>query len=161
MPSVKSLRPKEVSSLLTTRLRDQTKWIIPTAARVVFGTVFILEGTQKLFGWWGGSPPGSGHPEPALSWPYWWAGIVELVVGVMLTLGLFTQIAALMGAGAMAYAYFFEHLPVHWNPAQNNGGYAATLCWGMLLLATAAGDSRFSLDRSVVNRHKPGAAGLR
>lgn len=64
------------------------RWIIPTGARLVFGVIFVLEGTQKTFGWWSGSPTGSGHPEPFLNWPYWWAGVFELTLGVLLTVGL-------------------------------------------------------------------------
>lgn len=123
------------------------RWVIPTGARLVFGVIFLLEGTQKIFGWWGGSPTGSGHPEPFLNWPYWWAGVFELTLGTLLMVGLWTRVCAVLAAGMMAYAYFFEHLPVHWEPMQNGGAFAATFCWGLLLLALAADDSRLSLDR--------------
>ncbi len=123
------------------------RWVIPTGARLVFGVIFVLEGTQKIFGWWSGSPTGSGHPEPFLSWPYWWAGVFELTLGVLLTVGLWTRVTAVLAAGMMAYAYFFEHLPVHWEPMQNGGAFAATFCWGFLLLALTADDARLSLDR--------------
>lgn len=129
----------------------QLQWVIPTGARVVFGVIFLLEGTQKIFGWWGGSPTGSGHPEPFLNWPYWWAGVLESIVGILLVAGLWTRIAAIIGAGAMAYAYFFTHLPVHWEPMQNGGAFAATLCWGFLLLAVTAENTRFSLDCIIRN----------
>ncbi|SIL79055.1 Uncharacterised protein [Mycobacteroides abscessus subsp. abscessus] len=52
----------------------------------------------------------------------------------------------------MAYAYFFEHLPVHWEPMQNGGAFAATFCWGLLLLAVTANDTRLSLDRVLARR---------
>ncbi|MBL3747222.1 DoxX family protein, partial [Mycobacteroides abscessus subsp. massiliense] len=73
--------------------------MIPTGARLVFGVIFLLEGTQKVFGWWSGSPTGSGHPEPFLNWPYWWAGVFELVLGTLLTVGLRTRLAAVLAAG--------------------------------------------------------------
>ncbi|OHU69536.1 DoxX protein [Mycobacteroides chelonae] len=123
------------------------RWAVPTGARLVFGVIFLLEGTQKIFGWWSGSPTGSGHPEPFLNWPYWWAGVFELTLGVLLTVGLWTRVSAVLAAGMMAYGYFFEHLPVHWEPMQNGGAFAATFCWGFLLLALVADDTRLSLDR--------------
>ncbi|EHM17144.1 hypothetical protein MBOL_37300 [Mycobacteroides abscessus subsp. bolletii BD] len=43
----------------------------------------------------------------------------------------------------MAYAYFFTHVPTGWNPVKNGGGFAATLCWGFLLLAVTAKDARY------------------
>ena len=71
----------------------------------------------------------------------------ELTLGTLLTVGLWTRVCAVLAAGMMAYAYFFEHLPVHWEPMQNGGAFAATFCWGFLLLALAADDTRLSLDR--------------
>lgn len=97
-------------------------------------------------------PTGSGHPEPFLNWPYWWAGVFELILGTLLTVGLRTRLAAILAAGMMAYAYFFEHLPVHWEPIQNGGAFAATFCWGLLLLAVTADDTRLSLDRGLARR---------
>lgn len=128
---------------------EQLRWLVPTGARVVFGLLFLLEGTQKLFGWWTGSPAGSGHPEPFLNWPYWWAGVLEVIVGALLVAGLWTRTAAVLGSGAMAYAYFFTHAPRSWNPVENDGGYAVALCWGFLLLAVMAKDTRYSLDRAI------------
>lgn len=55
--------------------------------------------------------------------------MVELTVGVPLTGGLWTRTASILRAGAMAYAYFFTHVPTGWNPVKNGGGFAATLCW--------------------------------
>lgn len=138
--------------MVVDRIGEQLRWLVPTGARIVFGLDFLFEGTQKLFGWWSGSPTGSGHPEPFLNWPYWWAGVVELTVGVLLTLGLWTRTASILGAGAMAYAYFFTHLPTGWNPVENGGEFAATLCWGFLLLAVTAKDVRYSFDRVIARR---------
>ncbi|EIC61943.1 DoxX family protein [Mycobacteroides abscessus subsp. abscessus] len=76
----------------------------------------------------------------------------ELILGTLLTVGLRTRLAAILAAGMMAYAYFFEHLPVHWEPMQNGGAFAATFCWGLLLLAVTADDTRLSLDRGLARR---------
>ncbi|MCQ4359715.1 DoxX family protein [Mycobacterium gordonae] len=132
------------------------RWLVAMLARIVFGLVFFLEGSQKIFGWWSGSPTGSGRPEPFMQWPYWWAGVVELAVGCLLIVGLFTRFAALVGAGTMAYAYFFVHLPLHWEPLQNGGAFAGTFCWGFLLLAVSE-DTRFSLDCLILRSNRKGS----
>ncbi|MFE9575049.1 DoxX family protein [Nocardia sp. NPDC006044] len=120
-------------------------------ARVGLGVVFLFEATQKLFGWWSGSPTGSGHPEPLMSWPYWWAGVAELALGLTLTAGWHTRASALLGAGTMAYAYLFEHMHIvspdmfDWRPMENGGAFAAVYGFAFLLLFAAPTDT-FSLD---------------
>ncbi|EFV11860.1 DoxX family protein [Segniliparus rugosus] len=128
-------------------------WLVPALSRIVFGFVFWLEGTQKLFGWWSGSPTGSGHPEPFLNWPYWWAGVFEVVIGSALVVGLRTRLFAILGAGTMAYAYFFTHVPERWNwePLENGGAFAVVYCWAFLLLA-ATPTTRWSADRLLRSR---------
>ena len=43
---------------------------------------------------------------PSAPWPFWYAGVIELVVGLLVMLGLFARLAALLGASEMAFAYF-------------------------------------------------------
>ncbi len=77
-----------------------------------------------------------GRRSPIGSWPYWWAGVIELVVGLLVALGLFTRIAALVGSGEMAFAYFTQHLPPHGLlPIQNQGELAVLYCFALFLLA--------------------------
>jgi len=55
-------------------------------------------------------------------------------------IGLFTQPAALLGSGAMAYAYFTVHQPKALWPIDNGGELAILYCFALLLLAfTGAG----------------------
>jgi putative oxidoreductase len=77
--------------------------------RVVLGFMFTLHGTQKLLAW----PPAEALQAavPIGTWPAWWAGVVELVAGALITLGLFTRIAAFIASGTMAVAYFWQHAP--------------------------------------------------
>lgn len=116
--------------------------------RIVFGLLFTLHGTMKLFGW----PLGEAAPLGA--WPYWWAGLIEVITGVLITVGFFTRIAALIAAGHMAVAYFWQHWallsgePSSFWPFSNggNGGELAILfCFGFLLLATT-GAGTWSVD---------------
>jgi putative oxidoreductase len=72
------------------------------------------------------------------------AGALELVLGALLVIGLFTRISAFILAGEMAFAYFMGHM--FKNPAEpvflpllNNGSLAILLCFACLYLATSGG----------------------
>ena len=78
------------------------------------------------------------------------AGAIELVLGGLLMIGLFTRISAIILSGEMAFAYFLGHM--FKNPAEpaflplNNGGTAAILfCFACLYLATS-GPGPISVD---------------
>lgn len=118
--------------------------------RIVFGLVFTLHGTMKLFGW------PLGEAVPVGTWPYWFAGVIEFVLGILITVGFFTRIAAFIASGEMAVAYFWQHwgiiggTPASFWPfdAQmgGNGGELAILfCFAFLLLATT-GAGTLSVD---------------
>jgi len=98
--------------------------------RLVIGFLFALHGTAKLFGW----PATKSGAVPFGTWPYWWAGVIELVVGLLVMVGLFTRIAAFLGSGTMAFAYFTAHQPDGLLPIQNGGELAAVYCFAFLLL---------------------------
>ncbi|MDY6996230.1 MAG: DoxX family protein [Actinomycetota bacterium] len=113
--------------------------------RIVLGLLFALHGSMKLFGW------PSGEPIPVGTWPYWWAGLIELVTGLLIAVGLFTRIAALLASGTMAVAYFWQHwgivggeLGSFW-PPENGGELPVIYCFGFLLLA-ATGAGALSID---------------
>lgn len=104
--------------------------------RIIVGLLFALHGTVKLFGW----PATKSGAVPFGTWPYWWAGLIELLVGLLVALGLFTRLAALLGSGTMAYAYFTAHQPDGLLPIQNGGELAVLYCFAFLLIAfTGAG----------------------
>jgi len=116
--------------------------------RIVFGLLFMLHGTMKVFGW------PLGEAVPIFTWPFWWAGLIEVLVGALITLGFFTRIAAVIGSGQMAVAYFWRHWglfggePASFWPFANggNGGEVAILfCFAFLLLATM-GAGAWSVD---------------
>lgn len=99
--------------------------------RIVIGFLFALHGTAKLFGW----PATKSGAVPVGTWPYWWAGVIELAVGVLVALGLFTRIAAVIGSGTMAFAYFTEHQAKGLLPIENGGELATLYCFAFLLIA--------------------------
>ena len=77
------------------------------------------------------------------------AGTIELILGGLLLIGLWTRIAAFILSGEMAFAYFLGHMMKSGAPVLhplNNGGTAAILfCFACLFLATAGGGP-YSVD---------------
>lgn len=74
--------------------------------RIVAGLLFLEHATQKFLAFPVPFPlPG---PLPPLLVA---AGVIELVAGALITLGLFTRIAAFIAAGEMAVAYWMQHFP--------------------------------------------------
>jgi 4,5-DOPA dioxygenase extradiol len=123
---------------------DLSKWA-PHALgllRIVAGLIFLEHGTQKFLGFPGGPYAGSGL---ALDNPGAWAGIVEILCGILIALGLFTPAAAFLASGTMAVAYWYAHAPQDFFPV-NNGGDAAILYCFVFLLFFVAGPGRWSLD---------------
>jgi putative oxidoreductase len=71
------------------------------------------------------------------------AGALELVLGALLIIGLFTRLSAFILSGEMAFAYFLGHMFKSGAPVLLpllNGGTAAILfCFACLYLSTAGG----------------------
>ncbi len=76
------------------------------------------------------------------------AGILELVGGVLLIIGLFTRCTAFVLSGMCAVAYFWGHAGRGFFPLLNGGELAALYAFVFLYLA-AAGGGAWSVDRSV------------
>jgi putative oxidoreductase len=72
------------------------------------------------------------------------AGWIELVLGALLLIGLFTRLVAFVLAGEMAFAYFMGHMfktpdaPV-FIPLLSGGNAAILFCFACLYLACAGG----------------------
>jgi putative oxidoreductase len=73
------------------------------------------------------------------------AGGLELVLGALLMIGLFSRIVAFILAGEMAFAYFIGHFPRGFLPLINNGTAAILFCFACLYLATSGGGP-YSVD---------------
>ena len=73
-------------------------------------------------------------------------GLLELVGGLLLSLGLFTRCVAFVLAGDMAVAYFMVHAPRGFFPLLNGGELAIVYCFVFLYLWVAGG-GEWSLDR--------------
>jgi putative oxidoreductase len=107
--------------------------------RIVVGLLFLEHGLSKFFGF---PVPFPVHPLPPMLMA---AGAIELVAGVLVTIGLFTRLAAFIASGEMAAAYFIGHFPKGFWPVENMGEGAILFCFIFLYLA-AAGPGAWSID---------------
>ncbi len=82
---------------------------------------------------------------------YGLAGSLELVLGALLIIGLFTRLAAFVLAGEMAVAYFMGHAPRGFYPILNGGDLAIIFCFVFLYLS-AAGAGPWSVDAAMRNK---------
>jgi putative oxidoreductase len=110
------------------------------ALRIVSGFLFSCHGAQKLFGAFGGHQ--TLHNPLMLT-----AGIIEFGCGILILLGFFTNIAALIASGEMAVAYFTQHFPKGFFPIQNGGELAVVYCFVFLFIATHGG-GKFAVQKS-------------
>ncbi|HLO21344.1 MAG TPA: DoxX family protein [Sphingomicrobium sp.] len=107
--------------------------------RIVTGLLFLEHGMSKFFSI---PVPFQVHPLPPLLLA---AGVIEFVAGILVTVGLFTRIAAFVASGEMAIAYWMRHFPKSPWPVANMGEAAILFCFVFLYLA-AAGPGAWSID---------------
>lgn len=82
---------------------------------------------------------------PAMFSLIWFAGVIEIIGGVLLLIGLFTRTTAFILSGHLAFAYFIGHAPKGFYPLTNGGEAAVLFCFVFLYIA-AAGGGPFSVD---------------
>ncbi len=124
----------------TKRLSERTPYALGIL-RIVAGLIFLAHGTQKLLGF-----PAGERAFVEMFTLSWWAGLLELILGVLIVVGLFTRLAAFIASGEMAFAYWLAHAPRDFFPV-NNGGDAAILYCFVFLFLVFAGPGKWSLDR--------------
>lgn len=110
--------------------------------RIVTGLLFLEHGMQKFLSFPPGKMAGMGL---ALNNPAAYAGIIELLCGLLVAIGLFTRPAAFLASGTMAVAYWMAHAPQDPFPVNNMGDAAILFCFVFLYLA-AAGAGPWSVD---------------
>jgi putative oxidoreductase len=116
--------------------------------RFITGLLLFQYGIAKLFKY----PPVPMFAKVELMSLYGAAGTLELVLGGLLMIGLFTRLSAFILSGEMAFAYFLGHMfkdaakPV-FLPILNGGTAAILFCFACLYLSTAGGGP-ISVDAS-------------
>lgn len=95
-------------------MREMWKKLAPLPLRLMLGIGFLYHGWPKVFSTeerlgFAGQLEGMGIPAPTLS--AWLVGIVEVVGGMMLILGAFIVIPAILLIINMLFAMFKVHLP--------------------------------------------------
>ena len=119
--------------------------------RVVAGLVFFVAGSMKVFGF----PVMPGYPMPPFdpASMVGIAGLIEVIGGILITLGLFTRPAAFISSGQMACAYFMAHASQSFWPNVNNGMPALLLCFIFFHLVFA-GPGSISIDAAIQKRRR-------
>jgi putative oxidoreductase len=109
--------------------------------RIITGLMLFQYGVAKLLKF----PPDSPFAKVELFSLYGAAGSLELILGALLIIGLFSRLVAFILAGEMAFAYFLGHFPKGFYPVINGGTAAIALCFTCLYLASA-GAGPWSVD---------------
>jgi putative oxidoreductase len=109
--------------------------------RLVTGLLLFQYGVAKILKF----PAGTSFEKVELFSLIGAAGALELVLGALLMIGLFSRIVAFILSGEMAFAYFIGHFPRGFFPLFNNGSLAILLCFACLYLATTGGGP-YSVD---------------
>jgi putative oxidoreductase len=116
--------------------------------RIMAALLFVQHGLSKFFGFPSASAP---HPTPFDL--EWFSAVIELIGGVLLTLGLFTRVAALIMSGEMAVGYFLIHAPKSFYPYLNGGELAIMYCFVFFYLVFA-GAGPLSFDALIFGKSR-------
>ena len=103
--------------------------------RIMVGLLLFQYGVAKLFKF----PPVPMFEKVELMSLYGAAGSIELILGGLLVLGLFTRPVAFILCGEMAFAYFIGHFPKGFIPLLNGGNAAILFCFSCLYLFVRGG----------------------
>ena len=112
--------------------------------RVITGLLLFQYGVVKVFKF----PSGTMFDKVELFSLIGAAGTLELVLGGLLMIGLFSRITAFILSGEMAFAYFIGHFPKGFLPLLDNGTAAILFCFACLYLSVAGGGS-ISVDAAM------------
>ena len=131
------------------------KWTpyLLSVLRIAIGLIFFQHGAEKIWGFAGG------RIDHNFASMHGFAGPLEVIGGVLITLGLFTRTTAFILCGEMAVAYFTRWAPRGFWPITNGGEEAVIFCFVFLWLVTS-GAGPWSLDSLLQRKTRFAAANL-
>lgn len=110
--------------------------------RVLVGWLFFMHGAGKVFGWF------TERAAQTAGSLMWFVGLAEVTAGVLILLGLWTRLGALIGAVVMIVAWFKAHAPNGWNPLAN-GGELALMFLIAFFIVLVHGAGKYGLEHSM------------
>ncbi len=110
--------------------------------RIVTGLLLLQNGTSKYLNF-----PLSQYSNASPATGVGAAGVFELILGALLTIGLFTRPSAFILSGMCAVIYFYINAPNGFFPLLNGGDLAIMFCFALLYIA-AAGGGAWSVDKA-------------
>ncbi|ACU73805.1 DoxX family protein [Catenulispora acidiphila DSM 44928] len=122
--------------------------------RIVIGFLMACHGASTLTGF--PVKATTGHTVSPTTWPGGVAAVLQLVFGIVVMIGLWTRLSAVILSGTMAYAYFSVHQKHALLPMANGGEPAALFSWAFLLIAIV-GAGPLAVD-ALLTRSRPGGA---
>ena len=124
---------------LETRIDRYTPAVL-SVFRIFFGLLFLFEGLSKVFDW----PQHFGFP-PA-RWPYWYAGVLELILGALITSACSPRSPRSSPAGRWPSPTSHQHIEKSfWPDRQRRRAGRRECCFGFLLLVFTGGGA-YALD---------------
>ena len=108
--------------------------------RIMAGLMLTAHGTAKYLAF-----PVHPFNKVVMNSPSGYAGLIELILGPLLVIGLFTRPVAFILSGLCAVAYFYAHAPRSFHPLVNGGELAALYSFVFIYIC-AAGPGAWSLD---------------
>jgi putative oxidoreductase len=109
--------------------------------RIYTGLLLLAHGTAKILGF----PAVPSFANVQIGSLVGASGLIELIGGVLFTIGLFTRPVAFILSGFAAVAYFLVSAPKGFHPILNNGELASLFSF-VFLYFVCAGPGPWSLD---------------
>ena len=124
------MNPDGLSAVWSTRA-----FSVLSVLRIFAGLALLQHGTGKILGF----PVVPNFAKVQIVSLVGVAGLIELIGGILFTIGLFTRPVAFLLSGFTAVAYFMSHAPRGFFPILNGGELAALSCFVFLYFAFAGG----------------------
>jgi len=110
-----------------------------TFFRMLTGFLFFTHGAGKVLGWF------TERAAQTAGSFMWFVGLVEITAGLLILIGLWTRLGALLGIIVMIGAWFKAHVPNGWNPV-TNGGELALMFLAAFVFILIYGSGKYGIE---------------